>query len=114
MERKLTRLMNEKNDDLFRAIVQNWNIPDSTGILPHQLLEALANRVGGLMDSDINRLMTAMYTLDIDELRFADAMRLPGKDMAARAVAELILEREIQKMETRRQYEAERKKSIEE
>jgi D-alanyl-D-alanine carboxypeptidase len=105
--------MADTGENLQKAIIQQWNIPDSTGALPHQLLEALAKRVSGLIDTDINRLMTAMYTLDIDETRFAEAMGLPDKDMAARAVAELILEREIQKMETRRQYDAERKKSIE-
>jgi hypothetical protein len=106
--------MADTHDSLQKEIVQRWNIPTDTGLMHHELLEALAKQVSRLIDSDINRLMTAMYTLDIDELRFADAMRLPGKDMVARAVAELILEREIQKMETRRQYEAERKKALEE
>ena len=106
--------MSENKKALQKAIVQQWNVPSDTGLMHHELLDALTLQVSRLIDTDINRLMTAMYTLDINESRFADAMGLPDKDMAARAVAELILEREIQKMETRQQYEAQRRKALEE
>lgn len=106
--------MSENEKNLHKAIVQQWNIPSETGLMNHELLDALTNQVARLIESDLNKLMTAMYTLDIDEVRFADAMRLPGKDMVSRAVAELILEREIQKMDMRRRYEASRPDAIDE
>ena len=92
-------------EDLKHALVEGWALSDEVRPSMHELLAALAMRVSQLLDKDPNKLSTAMYTLDIDELRFQDAMHLPGMDLKSTAVAELILERELQKIESRRRYE---------
>ena len=100
--------MNPEPDDiapLHRALVESWALPEETQYSLDRLLAALAERVAELLAKDTQKLSTAMYTLDIDELRFRDAMHLPTMDMKAAGVAELILERELQKIVTRRRYE---------
>lgn len=92
-------------DALRQVLVQAWSLPEDVVASRDRLLAALAERVSGLLDKDMQRLSTAMYTLDIDEAQFQDAMNLRGMDTKATAVAELILERELQKIETRRRYE---------
>ncbi|MBI5092250.1 MAG: hypothetical protein HZB26_07355 [Candidatus Hydrogenedentes bacterium] len=91
------------------ALVQNWSIvpvaPETEGFGREALLEALKQRVLYLIQHDFNRLMTAMYILDVAEERFKAAMATPGGlDNAAKAVAEVILEREMQKVITRQKY----------
>ncbi len=90
--------------DLHRALVQSWQIEASTGLTSHALLDALTDRVAMLLKHNLDRLAAAMYTLDVDETRFNAALTLPDNSETARAVAELILEREIQKMASRRAY----------
>lgn len=68
------------------------------------LLDELDRRVDFLLKHDFERLMSCMYTIDISEQRFSEAVKLPEKEKPARAIAQLILEREIQKMESRRRY----------
>ncbi|MFP6581737.1 MAG: hypothetical protein VCD00_04200 [Candidatus Hydrogenedentota bacterium] len=92
-------------DALRQVLVQAWSLPEDVDASRDRLLAALADRVSELLDKDMHRLSTAMYTLDIDESRFQDALDLRGVDTKATAVAELILERELQKILTRRRYE---------
>ena len=91
---------------LHTVLVTDWALPETVLPTMEQFLNALAERVRTLLNSDVNRLTTAMYTLDIDEERFNTAMHLPGLDMKCLAVAELILHREVQKIESRMRYEA--------
>lgn len=95
-------------DATQEALVQNWSIvpvaPESEGFGREALLEALRHRILYLIQHDFNKLMTAMYILDVSEDRFKTAMATPGLDNAAKAVAEVVLEREMQKVLTRQKY----------
>ncbi len=98
-----------KDDDLKRlhkALITDWALSEGARPSMKQLLEELSRRVQELLDTDMNRLTTAMYTLDIDEERFGEAMGVSDIETKSMGVAELILEREMQKIETRMQYEA--------
>lgn len=96
----------EKLDRLHEVLVADWALPEEVRPTIEEFLAALAGRVRELLERDLNRLTTAMYTLDIDEERFGTAMHLPGIEMQCMGVAELILARELQKVESRMQYEA--------
>jgi hypothetical protein len=68
------------------------------------LLEALAERIEWLFKHDYNRLVTAVYLLDIGEARFRAALDQPGMAERARDLAQAILERESEKIISRRRY----------
>lgn len=74
------------------------------GDVREQFLVALTERVQYMIDNDYKKLLTALYLLDIAEARFRKAMALPKIEYAARALAELILDREIEKMRSREKY----------
>ena len=97
-------MKHENMTNLHHALVQSWQIDSTTGLTHHAFLDALADRVAAMLKHNLDRLASAMYTLDVDEARFNAALALPGNDATARAVAELILEREIQKMVSRQKY----------
>ncbi len=92
--------------DVHRALVQQWGIWAIEGkrIARDAILDELARRVDFLLKHDFDRLMSCMYTIDVAEQRFSEALKLPEKDKPARAIAQLILEREIEKMESRKRY----------
>ncbi len=95
-------------EDVHHALVQQWGI----GALEHEriakdeLIEALARRVRFLMSHDFERLLSGMYMIDVPEERFSEAVNLPEKDRPDHVIAQLIFERELQKMETRKRYAA--------
>lgn len=68
------------------------------------LVEALAERIAWLLRHDPNRLLTAMYLLDVGEARFRAAIDHPAIEDRAEALAELVFDRETEKIRTRRRY----------
>jgi hypothetical protein len=91
---------------VHRALVQQWGIwPLGPSRLAREaLIEELGRRVDFLLRHDLERLMTSMYLLDVPEEKFAEAVRRPAHEGPARILAEIILEREVEKMQTRQQY----------
>jgi hypothetical protein len=66
--------------------------------------EKLSQLIRYLIDHDMHRLLNAMYRLDVSEAKFHEAMTGMDKDEAASKVADLVLEREMQKVQTRLHY----------
>ena len=98
----------EKHDlqDIHQALVQHWGIwpIGENRIAWDALVKELGSRVEFLLKHDFERLMSCMYMVDVSEQRFSEAINLPEEDKPARVIAELILEREVQKMESRKRY----------
>lgn len=98
----------EKHDllDVHQALVQQWGISPlgEERIAWEALMKELSRRIGFLLKHDFERLMSCMYMIDVPEQSFSEAVNLPEKDGPARAIAELIIEREVQKMESRKRH----------
>jgi hypothetical protein len=86
------------------ALISGEENPDLN--LFHQKLSML---VAYLMENDMHRLLNAMYRLDVSEAKFDEAMQRESKEEAALHVADLIIEREMQKVKTRLYYRKHRK-----
>jgi len=57
-----------------------------------------------LLQNDFAKLTNMIYRHDVNEHKFNIALEEPTVDMQARAVALLVIERELQKIETRKKY----------
>ena len=92
--------------DVHRELVQHWGIWPlaEKRIALDAILDELGRRVDFMLKHDFERLMSCMYMIDVSEQRFSEAVKLPEKDRPARAIAELILDREVEKMESRKHY----------
>ena len=73
------------------------------------LHEKLSILVAYLLENDMHRLLNAMYRLDVSELKFHQAMQSTSKEDVAFRIADLIIEREMQKVKTRLHYRKHRK-----
>lgn len=93
---------------LAGALARDWGVSVADGNVTGRdtLLDALTDRVRQLLRNDFQKLVTAMYTLDVSETRFREAME-GEESAAARRIAELILTREIEKAESRARHERE-------
>lgn len=101
-------------EELHRALVQHWGIwPVGHKRLQREaLIEELSRRVEFLMKYDFDRLCYCMYTIDVPEEKFAEAVKRPEEEQPAKLIAELIIEREVQKMESRRRYARREKTTV--
>ncbi len=68
------------------------------------LKKYLESAISELLDNDFNRLVNAMYRIDISEKQLADALNTPKPSQVASKIAELVIQRELQKVRTRKRY----------
>lgn len=67
------------------------------------LLELFTRRVEELMRSDLGLLLSSLYRLDVEEHKIQKALRSPDVP-AAEGIASLIIERQKEKIATRKKY----------
>jgi hypothetical protein len=91
-----------------QQLVSQWQIVPKTREADRLdydlLLEELQERVLYLLQENPRKLMTALYLLDVSERRYAVAMDQPTMEDRAWDLARAILERESEKIITRRRY----------
>ena len=69
-----------------------------------QLHAYLSRAVSELLDKDFNRLLIALYRIDVSEQKVAEAINNEAAGEIAPRIATLIIERELQKVITRKKY----------
>ena len=74
------------------------------GMSEAQLLEQLSFFVDDLIRNDFQKLLTILYKVDVNENKLKQLLQERGGENAAGIIAALILERQIQKMQTRKTY----------
>ena len=80
----------------------NLDIPETEISTAEDFQEILAKLVRHLLDNDFERLLNGLYRIDVSEEKVKTAMASDG-DLADK-ISLLIIEREMQKVETRREY----------
>ena len=79
---------------------ENMMIPLS-GLDRNTIREKLAILIAHLMQDNFERLCQAMYRLDVSETKFDQVMNEKPVEEIPYAVADLVIEREMQKVRTR-------------
>lgn len=65
--------------------------------------EQLVELIHELIESDFNRLLTLLYQIDVSEVKIRKALAEKEK-MAGEVIADLIIERQKEKVEMRKKY----------
>jgi len=100
--------MDGKIGKISELIVQDFNFEPDRSLADSKhlgdLKEKLEKIVAYLLDNDFERLLNAMYRLDIDEEKFKKAVSGAYGKNISQEIVELIISREIQKLKTRIKY----------
>jgi hypothetical protein len=83
---------------------KNWGLQPPTDLDWEALRAALYQQLRTMLSDDFERLVQAMYRLDVAESKFQAALSLPTLDERAAALANIVLARELQRVETWRKY----------
>lgn len=68
-----------------------------------ELRSALTDYINHLIIHDFNKLVTILYRIDISERLLKKKLEEKGED-AAKTIAEMLIQRQIQKLKTRQQF----------
>ncbi len=90
------------------ALVDHWQMP-SLGVSPYDLnrkllLEALSERILYLLTYKPQKLLSALYILDVGETAYSSAIAQDTMEDRAWALAEAIYDRETEKILLRQKY----------
>jgi|HubBroStandDraft_1064217.scaffolds.fasta_scaffold2624105_1 hypothetical protein len=78
------------------------DLPETATI---EMLEGvLADRINTMITTDFNRLISLLYRIDVSETKLKQLLRENTGTDAGLLIARLILERQWQKIESRRKY----------
>jgi hypothetical protein len=101
----------DENDELaglinkdLGSIGETMMIPAGSGLDRAMIREKLAVLIAHLMESNFEKLCQAMYRLDVPESKFDRAMNENNLPDIPYAIADLVIEREMQKVRTRIMY----------
>ena len=93
MQKELVQIINKQADtDLPEDVSKN------------ELQEKLTAFINELIVNDFQRLITILYRVDVDEKKLKRILLENAGTDAAEIITTLVIEREIQKIETRKQF----------
>ncbi len=101
-----------QNNDFLNMDFQD-KFPDKFESIPgrifetmdrNELKEKLTSLIKELLQNDFARLCNIIYRHDVQEVKFQKALELPDIVLQAEKISDLVIERELQKVETRKAY----------
>ena len=85
-------------------LAKNWGLSTPSAPGMEGLKASLRLRILELLEDNFGGLVNAMYRIDVAESAFKAALNAGSTDAVADQVTDLVLQRELQRLETRRQY----------
>ena len=96
---QLASLINKDLGDINGSLIISSEIPDRSIIR-----EQLAFVIAKLLEANFERLCQAMYRLDVSEKKFHEVLHAKPAEEIPYSLADLVIERELQKVKTRMMY----------
>ena len=90
--------------ELIQIINKQIDTNLTEDISRNELQQKLTIFINGLILNDFQKLISILYKVDVDEKKLKRILRENAGTDAGEIIATLIIERELQKIETRRQF----------
>lgn len=95
--------MSQTDPDLIPAIRQSLEIDLPENISMHELKQKLSIYINELIQTDFQRLVYILYRIDVNESKLKYLLKENAGDDAGMIIAELIIERQLQKIKSRQE-----------
>jgi hypothetical protein len=94
----------ENNSELIRRINPALSLSLPEHITLQQLQDELALHINQLIAENFEKLINLLYRLDVSEVRLKKLLLEDKTEEAGQIIAALIIERQMQKIKSRRQF----------
>ncbi len=95
--------MKEPNSEIISQLSQSLEIQLPVKISIAELKMMLSGHINYLIANDFNKLLSVLYKVDVSEKLLKMSLQEHPQD-AATVIAEMIIERQLQKIKTREQF----------
>jgi hypothetical protein len=93
-----------ENNDLIKELNSDLPVLIPVESSSAQIKEVLIASINELIAKDLNQLLNILYRLDVSESRLRQMLKEHEQEDAATIVAALIIERQLKKIKSRREY----------
>lgn len=103
-------------DNTNELIIKDFELmpPDADAPSEEALFEMLCDRISYLIEHNMEYLMSLLYRNDVLEHKIHDALSPMNPDPANVALAKLVMERQRQRLETKKKYGSQRSEEVDE
>ena len=91
-------------EELVEILNRQFEVPFNDFISLQNLETALSIRINDLIKNDFQKLIQILYKVDVNELALKKLLKEKNGEEAALLIAGLIIERELQKIKTRKEF----------
>lgn len=98
--------MENEIKDVYSIISRNFEVETSGELTIESLVKLLSLRIRELLDRNLEKLVSIMYRIDLNQAKVDKIFENTSKDEIAYQLSELIIERQIEKVRTRRLYKS--------
>ena len=91
-------------NELIQLINKQIDTDISEDVSMQTLREMVIRYINDLILHDFQKLVTLLYKVDVNENKLKKILKKEAEKDAAEIIAHMIIEREIQKLETRKQF----------
>ena len=95
--------MTKINLALIPALNESLEINLPENISSEQLKEKLSYHINHLIQYDFQKLVAALYSVDVDEMKLKNLLKENTEADAASIITDLLIERQLQKIKSRQQ-----------
>ncbi len=109
--------MSELSQQSARTIARDFELAspeDESNLSEEALFQMLCDRITWLIEHNMEYLLSLLYRNDVAERKIHDALSPICPDPANVALAKLVMERQKQRMETKKQYGSQQSDEVEE
>jgi hypothetical protein len=92
------------NETLVKEINKNMAITLSDKISLDELQKQLASYINQLIQTDFQKLIMLLYRIDVSEVKLKAVLKIQPQEDAGKIIADLVIERQLQKIKTREQF----------
>ena len=93
-----------ENTELIKLVNEEMTIDLPEKISFEEIREQLSQNVNDLIVKDFQKLVSILYRVDISESKLRQLLKEENHEDAGKIIADMIIERQLQKIKTRQQF----------
>ena len=93
-----------ENTELIQLVNEEMAIDLSSTISFNEIRDQLSRYINDLILNDFQKLVSLLYRIDINESRLKKLLQDENHEDAGRVIADLIIQRQLEKIKTRQQF----------
>jgi hypothetical protein len=94
-----------KNEQLVREVNKSMVLVLADGLSLDELQIQLSAYVNQLIQTDFQKLISLLYRIDVSEPKIKQLLQQNPEEEAGKIIAALIIERQLQKIKSRQQFD---------